>query len=78
MDDVSGLMQEDCEWVNNGVTAMLHRAIDNSWMKWTLSLDEMVDILHTTISNALRWTKIEELWFKFRWSLSLRVQLTKL
>ena len=38
--------------------------------------DKMAAISQTTISNAFSWMKMLEIWYKFHWSLFLRVQLT--
>ena len=39
-------------------------------------LNKMVNILETTFSNVFSWMKIIAFWFKFHWSLFIRVQLT--
>ena len=41
-----------------------------------LSLDKMATISQTALSNAFGWIKSSIFWFKFHWSLFLRVQLT--
>ena len=38
--------------------------------------DKMAAILQTTLSNAFSWMKMLEFWYKFYWSLLLRVQFT--
>ena len=40
------------------------------------ALDKMTAISQTILSDAFSWMKSFVFWFKFRWSLFLRVQLT--
>ena len=56
-------------WMNNHLTAF-------HWMLTHWGRDRMATIFQTTLSNAFSCMKILELWLKFHWSLSLRVQLT--